>query len=256
MIPLVFCNISENSELKWNDLLVHCCTLSLCHLGSEMIITDIHISIQRSSSGLLTSGDLNVPLTHDHHDMLMTSVISEAPHLHGQSALRCHPRMVARRDDRFNTIFAFFIVIIDVFYILCFSPGRRIGHCGNLKRAISADFVSFLGKMCFFCSFYIKGGSSPVYDIRSVTHIVSNIHLLMILNYTSFPSISVLRLNSFQVNIGFWVIIFIHTIYDENILLAKYHLNNGPLSLFIFKWANILLFSFQRRKPGNLCWCV
>ena len=47
--------------------LVHCCTLSLCHLGSEMIITDIHISIQRSSSGLLTSSDLNVPLTHDHH---------------------------------------------------------------------------------------------------------------------------------------------------------------------------------------------
>ena len=120
-------------------------------------------------------------LTQDHHDMLMTSMISEAPHLHGQSALRCHPRMVARRDDRFNTIFAFFIVIIDVFSILCSSPGRRIGHCGNLKRAISADFVFFWGKMCFFCSFYIKGGSSPVYDVRSVTHIVSNIHLLMIL---------------------------------------------------------------------------
>ena len=124
------------------------------------------------------------------------------------------------------------------------------------KKSYFGGFrVFFWGKCVIFCSFYIKGGSSPVYDIRSVTHIVSNIHLLMILNYTSVPSISVLRLNSFQVNIGFWVIIFIHTIYDENILLAKYHLNNGPLSLFIFKWANILLFSFQRRKPGNI-WCV
>ena len=34
--------------------IVHCCTLSLCHLGSEMIITEIQTSIQRSSSGLLT----------------------------------------------------------------------------------------------------------------------------------------------------------------------------------------------------------
>ena len=30
--------------------LVHCCTPSLCHLGGEMIITEIQISIQRSSS--------------------------------------------------------------------------------------------------------------------------------------------------------------------------------------------------------------
>ena len=36
-----------------NTELVHCCTISLCHLGSEMIITEIQISIQRSSSGLL-----------------------------------------------------------------------------------------------------------------------------------------------------------------------------------------------------------
>ena len=48
----------ENIDLLWPYMvgatLVHCCTLSFCHLGSEMIITDIQISIQRSSSGLLT----------------------------------------------------------------------------------------------------------------------------------------------------------------------------------------------------------
>ena len=31
------------------SVVVHCCTLSLWHLGSEMIITEIQISIQRSS---------------------------------------------------------------------------------------------------------------------------------------------------------------------------------------------------------------
>ena len=30
--------------------LVHCCTLSLCYLGAEMIITEIQIAMQRSSS--------------------------------------------------------------------------------------------------------------------------------------------------------------------------------------------------------------
>ena len=41
-------------------LVEHCCTLSLCHLGSEMIITDIQISIQRSSSGLITTKQANL----------------------------------------------------------------------------------------------------------------------------------------------------------------------------------------------------
>ena len=46
----------DKEDIKGGDLLVvHCCTLSHCHLGSEMIITEIQISIQRSSSGLLTS---------------------------------------------------------------------------------------------------------------------------------------------------------------------------------------------------------
>ena len=50
------------------------------------------------------------------------------------------------------------------------------------KKSNFGGFRVFLGEnVLFFCSFYIKGGSSPVYDIRSVTHIVSNIHLLMIL---------------------------------------------------------------------------
>ena len=40
----------------------HCCSLSLCHLGSEMIITDIQISIQRSSSGQLTTSSLLLQL--------------------------------------------------------------------------------------------------------------------------------------------------------------------------------------------------
>ena len=70
-----------------------CCFINRCRMIIRMV------------------GGLNVPLTHDHHDMLMTSMISEAPHLHGQSALRCHPRMLAQRDDRFSTIFAVIIVI-------------------------------------------------------------------------------------------------------------------------------------------------
>ena len=44
--------MGPSREQQVSALLVHCCTLSLCHLGSEMIITDIHISIQRSSSAL------------------------------------------------------------------------------------------------------------------------------------------------------------------------------------------------------------
>ena len=36
---------------------VHCCTLSLCYLGAEMINTEIQIQIQRSSSGRLTTKD-------------------------------------------------------------------------------------------------------------------------------------------------------------------------------------------------------
>ena len=53
---LVYC-LKICKLLKILTFLVHCCTLSLCHLGSEMIITDIQISIQRSSSGLLTRSD-------------------------------------------------------------------------------------------------------------------------------------------------------------------------------------------------------
>ena len=43
---------------------VHCCTLSLFHLGSE-IITEIQISIQRSSSGLLTTSRVSMQLLDD-----------------------------------------------------------------------------------------------------------------------------------------------------------------------------------------------
>ena len=35
--------------INWPLTLVHCCTMSLCYLGAEMIITEIQISIQRSS---------------------------------------------------------------------------------------------------------------------------------------------------------------------------------------------------------------
>ena len=42
----------EKKSLRevWRMDLVHCCTLSLCYLGAEMIITETQISIQRSSS--------------------------------------------------------------------------------------------------------------------------------------------------------------------------------------------------------------
>ena len=39
---------------KAESTIVHCCPLSLWYLDAEMIITEIQISIQRSSSGLLT----------------------------------------------------------------------------------------------------------------------------------------------------------------------------------------------------------
>ena len=45
-------NVNFHGYRVWSHddhCVVHCCTLSLCHLGSEMIITDIQISIQRSS---------------------------------------------------------------------------------------------------------------------------------------------------------------------------------------------------------------
>ena len=52
-IPLLL--ISPNPEPKPKRVLVHCCPLSLWYLNAEMIIAEIQISIQRSSSGLLTS---------------------------------------------------------------------------------------------------------------------------------------------------------------------------------------------------------
>ena len=42
--------------------LVHCCTMSLCFLGSQMIITEIQIQIQRSSRGRLTTLTLPKPM--------------------------------------------------------------------------------------------------------------------------------------------------------------------------------------------------
>ena len=51
--PSLFCFFASPSPLicmiNWPLTLVHCCTMSLCYLGAEMIITEIQISIQRSS---------------------------------------------------------------------------------------------------------------------------------------------------------------------------------------------------------------
>ena len=40
--------------------LTHCCSLSLWYLDAEIVIAEIEISIQRSSSGLLTNVLLNI----------------------------------------------------------------------------------------------------------------------------------------------------------------------------------------------------
>ena len=45
--------------------LVHCCPLSLWYLDAEMIIAEIQISIQRSSSGLLTKQSYNWSFVQD-----------------------------------------------------------------------------------------------------------------------------------------------------------------------------------------------
>ena len=51
--PSLFCFFASpsppNCMINWPLTLVHCCTMSLCYLGAEMIITEIQISIQRSS---------------------------------------------------------------------------------------------------------------------------------------------------------------------------------------------------------------